>query len=179
MCSLLVNRPAGSLAACLGVVLGLASPLGAQSPSSRTDTSRALRITFADGRIVTSPLRRTGGMWTPEFPRIAGVETSRNGLPLTTLDLKHEMDGDDVVLTVSLSYGGPGRYAISVGSVRLSAAASVEVGGLRTYGVEPIRVSLVPIPASAAYAPSAVSASAQLFCAPSRSGRMRRRIASL
>ena len=163
MCSLLVSRPAGRLAACLSVVLGVAWPLGAQPPSPRTDTSRALSITFADGRVVASPLRRTGGMWTPEFPRIAGAETSRNGLPLTTLDVKHEMDGEDVVLTVSLSYGGPGRHAITVGTVRLSAEASVEVAGLRTYGVEPIRVALVPIHAPAAYAPSAVSASSQLF----------------
>jgi hypothetical protein len=163
MGSLFMNRSVGSLAVGLGVVLGLVSPVGAQPPSPRTDTTRALRITFADGRIVTSPLRSTGGMWTPEFPRIAGIETSRNGLPLTTLDVKHEMAGDDVVLTVSLSYGGPGRHAITVGTARLSAEASVEVSGLRTYGVEPICVSVVPIAASTTYAPTAVSASAQLF----------------
>ena len=163
MCSLLVPGPLGRLLACLGVVLGSVSPLAAQAPASRTDTSRALSITFADGRIVTSPVRRTGGMWTPEFPRVPGAETSRNGLPLTTLDVKHEMDGDDVVLTVSLSYGGPGRHVITVGTLRLSAEASVDVPGLRAYGVEPLRVSLVPIHASAAYAPAAVSVSGQLF----------------
>jgi hypothetical protein len=163
MCPLLVPRSVGRLVACLGVILGVVSPLGAQPPASPTDTSRALSITFADGRVVSSPVRRTGGMWTPEFPKIAGAATSRNGLPLTTLDVKHETDGDDVVVTVSLAYGGPGRHAVTVGTVRLSAEAPVEVAGLRTYGVEPIRVSLVPIQASTAYAPTAVSVSGQLF----------------
>ena len=163
MCSLIMSRPLRMPVACLGVVLGVVSPLAAQPPSSRTDTSRALSITFADGRIVTTPLRRSGGMWTPEFPRLAGADTSRNGLPLTTLDVKHETNGEDVVLTVSLSYGGPGRYTVPVGTVRLSPDAPVEVSALRAYGVAPIRVSLVPIHAPAAYAPSAVSVSGQLF----------------
>jgi hypothetical protein len=163
MCSLPVPHSPARLVACLGLILGVVAPLGAQPPSPRTDTSRALSITYADGRVVHSPLRRTGGMWTPEFPRIAGAETSRDGLPLTTLDVKHETDGDDAVVTVSLAYGGPGRHPVTVGTVRLSGEAAVEVTGLRAYGVEPIRVSLVPIHAPAAYAPSATSVSGQLF----------------
>lgn len=151
------------LVVSLVAILGVASPLGAQPPPSRTDTSRALSIAYADGRIVTSPLRRTGGMWTPEFPRIAGAATSRNGLPLTTLDVKHQTDGEDVEVTVSLTYGGPGRHPVRVGTIRLSGQAPVEVTGLRAYGVEPIRLSVVPIHAPAAYAPSAVSVSGQLF----------------
>jgi hypothetical protein len=150
------------LAACV-VLLGATPALTAQEPREKTDTTRGLSIAYADGRVVTSPLRRTGGMWTPEFPRVAGAETTRNGLPLSTLDVKHVMEGEDVVLTVSLSYGGPGRNTVAVDSVRLSAQAPVQIDALRRHGVEPIRVSLVAIPASASYAPSVTSASSRLF----------------
>ena len=163
MRSLLVFRASGMLVAGVGAVLGATSPLWAQQTPSPTDTSRAVNITFADGRSVSSPVRRTGGLWTPEFPRIGGAETSRNGVPLTTLDVKHQTDGDDVVLTVSLSYGGAGRHAVTVETVRLTGDAPIEVSGLRAFGVEPIRVALVPIHAPAAYAPTAVSVSGQLF----------------
>ena len=159
----LLQRPAATVAACLAIVVGCAVSFSAQPRPSRTDTSRAVSITYADGRIVTTPLRHGGGMWTPEFPRIPGAHTSRDGLLLSALDVKHGIDGEDVVLTVSLSYGGPGRNAVTVARVRLSGEEAVEVTELRAYGVEPIRVSLVPIPPSTAYAPTAVSASAQLF----------------
>jgi hypothetical protein len=161
--SSLLQRPAVTVVAGLAFVVGCAVSLAAQPRPSRTDTSRAVSITYADGRSVTSPLRHGGGMWTGEFPRMPGVQTSRDGQLLSTLDVKHGIEGDDVVLTVSLSYGGPGRNAVTVARVRLSGEEAVQVTELRAYGVEPILVSLVPIPPSTAYAPTAVSASAQLF----------------
>jgi hypothetical protein len=109
------------------------------------DTSRGLSIQYADGRISTGPVRRTGGMWTSTFPTIAGADTSRNGVGLTTLDVKHVIEGPDVVATVSLYYGGPGQNGVTVATVRLSRDQPVAVIELRTYGVEPITLSLVPI----------------------------------
>jgi hypothetical protein len=50
-----------------------------------------------------------------------------------------------------------------VDTVRLSAQAPVQIDALRRHGGEPIRVSLVAIPASASYAPSVTSASPRLF----------------
>ena len=139
-----------------------ASPAATRAQQPSTDTSRGLTIQYADGRTLTRPLRPTGGMWTPGFPRIAGAETARNGVPLTTLDVKHVVDGADVIVSVSLFYGGPGKNGVAVATVRVSADKPVEVGELRAYGVEPITLSLVRIPESVAFAPDAVSASAQL-----------------
>jgi hypothetical protein len=140
----------------------LPSPAGAQPPST-ADTSRGLSIRYADGRTVTSPVRPSGGMWTPRFPRIPGVDTSRKGLALSTLDVRHAVDGADVVLHVALSYGGPRQNLTPVATARVSADTPVHINELAAYGVEPILVSLVPLPPGAAYAPAAVSASAHVF----------------
>ena len=102
-------------------------------------------------------------MWTPRFPTIPGVDTSRNGLALSTLDVRHAIDGADVVLNVSLSYGGPRQNVTPVATARVSADAPVQINQLRAFGVEPILVSLVPIPPAAVYAPATVSASAHVF----------------
>jgi hypothetical protein len=149
--------------AFVAVVPGLPSSARAQPQPPKIDTSRGLSIQYADGRVTTGPVRRTGGMWTPTFPRIAGADTSREGVPLTTLDMKHVVDGSDVVVTVSLFYGGPGLHGVKVATVRLSGEAPVHVNELRAFGVEPIVLSLVSIPATVAYAPEVVSVSAQLL----------------
>jgi hypothetical protein len=151
-----------TLAAFVATLL-LPSPTGAQPRPSTADTSRGLSIRYADGRTTTSPVRPSGGMWTPLFPKIPGVDTSRHGVALSTLDVKHAVDGTDVVLDVSLSYGGPALNLTPVATVRVSADAPVQIDELRAYGVEPILVSLVPIPPAAAYAPAAVSASPHVF----------------
>ena len=140
----------------------LPSQAAPQTAQPSTDTSRGLAIQYADGRTVTRPLRQTGGMWTPGFPRMAGADTARDGVPLTTLDLRHVVEGADVVVRVSLFYGGPGKNGVTVATVRVSPDKPVEVSELRAYGVEPITLSLVRIPETVAFAPDAVSASQQL-----------------
>ena len=152
-----------TILAALVVAVAQPSPIGAQPPAPSTDTSRGLSIRYADGRTVTSPVRRSGGMWTPRFPKTPGVDTSRRGQPLATLDVKHAIDGPDVVVTVSLSYGRPSQNLTRVATVRLSDEAPVPIDELRAYGVEPIVVSLVPIASATAYAPAAASVSAQVF----------------
>jgi hypothetical protein len=163
MSSLIPGLSAATLAASVAVVLALPLAAHAQPQPPKTDTSRGLSIQYADGRISTGPLRRSGGMWTPTFPTIAGADTTREGVPLTTLDVKHMVDGRDVVVTVSLFYGGPGQHGVKVASVRLSGEEPVQVNDLRAYGVEPIILSLVPIPVTVAYVPDTASVSGQLM----------------
>ena len=96
------------------------------------------------------------------FPRIAGADTSSEGMPLTTLDVKHVVDGQDVVVTVSLSYGGPGKNEVKVATVRVGPDRPVHVNELRAFGVEPITLSIVTIPATVEYAPEVLSVSGQV-----------------
>jgi hypothetical protein len=141
---------------------GLAASAFGQAQTPKTDSTRGLSIQYADGRVSTGPVRRTGGMWTDTFPRVEGADTTRNGLPLTTLDVKHVIDGSAVLVTVALYYGGPGRNGVTVATVRLSPDAPVRVDELRRYGVEPITLTLVALAPSTAYAPDVISVSGQL-----------------
>ena len=81
MASVIPRLAAVAIVAVLPV-LGLVPSSIAQSPPPKTDTTRGLSIQYADGRVSTGPVRRTGGMWTSTFPTIAGADTSRNGVRL-------------------------------------------------------------------------------------------------
>src|SRR3954451_23565408 len=157
MSSLMVRRTAVSVGVALAILLP--TSLLSQTPPPKTDTTRGLSIQYADGQTTTSPVRRSGGMWTSSFPRIPGADTVREGVPLTTLDVKHVVEGAEVVVTISLYYGGPGQHGVKVATVRLPQAAPVRVDELRAYGVEPITLSLVAIEPSTAYAPDVISVS--------------------
>jgi hypothetical protein len=157
MASLVVRRLAEIVAAAV-----IAIPCLAEAQPPKTDTTRGLNIRYADGQVSTRPLHRTGGMWTAAFPRIPGADTVKNGVPLTTLDIKHVVDGSTVVVTVTLFYGGPGQHGTTVAIVRLSDEQPIRVDELRTYGVEPITLSLVTLDPSTAYAPDVVSVSGQV-----------------
>ena len=143
-----------------GVLVLLTLSPGARAQTATTDTSRGFSIRYADGRITTRPLRPRGGMMTAVFPRI-DMETARDGLALSGLDVSHVVEGDELVVTVSLLYRtGTNRATVQVASVRVAADRPVEVGELRRYGVEPITLSIVSIPATYAFAPRGVSVSA-------------------
>lgn len=149
-----------SFPVALGLVLCTSAIVSAQPTT--TDTSRALSIEYVDGRRVNRPLRPTGSIWTPSFPRIPGAETRRSGLPLSMLDVRHVVDAADVIVTISLSYGGPNRNLVKVKEVRLRPDAPVQVPELREYGVEPITLSVIPVPAREVPIPLGISVSAQL-----------------
>jgi hypothetical protein len=129
--------------------------------TATTETSRGISIRYADGKISTRPLRPTGGMWTPYFPQISGADTARDGVPLKSLDVRHVVDGNDVIATVSLVYGSfAGNNRVKVATVRVAPDRPVEVNELKSFGVEPITISLVSIPATYVFAPRGISVSA-------------------
>ena len=151
----------------LAVVLAICAAFGgwvsaAQSPAPTTDTSRGLSVHYADGRTVTSALRPSSGWWTYNYPKIAGVDTSRNGVPLATMDVRYVVEGRDLVVTVALCYGGATSNPVKVATVRVTPDSAVTVGELRAYGVEPITFSFAAIPRTLAYRPETFSASPQL-----------------
>jgi len=159
----LISRPMmKAVTATAILLLCLAAPAFPQAQPAKTDTTRGLSIQYADGEVTTSPVRRTGGVWINSFPKIAGADTSLNGLPLTTLDIKHVIEGSNVVVTITLFYGGPGQHGVTVATVRLPQAEPIRVEELRRYGVEPITLSLVAVEASTSYAPDVISVSGQL-----------------
>lgn len=125
----------------------------------KTDISRGLLIRFADGRMHTKPLRPRGGIWTANFPKLRGATPSYEGLPLSVIDIRHVVEGAEVVVTVSLSYGAPNRNQVKMAGIRLVPGATVEVEELRAYGVEPISLSIVSIPNTPANIPETVSPS--------------------
>jgi len=161
--SLLVSRlTMATVVIWLATSLTPPATIFAQTATQQTDTTRGLRIQWADGRSTTTPLRPSGGMWTEIFPRIKDADTSRDGSPLIRIDVKYVVDGSDVAVTVSLLYGRTNRSDLKVAIVRVSSDTPVEVTALRDYGVEPIVLSLVAIPVAATFSPNVISASAQL-----------------
>ena len=169
MFSLWRRRSVSRAVALAGLLVAPVSAL-AQPPSTSvptcskcsTDASRGLMIQFADGRTMTRALRPSGTVWMPKYPRVPEAETSKGGLPLSALHVRHVVDGVDVVVTVSLSYGGPTKNLVDVATVRVRPDTAVQVTELRAYGVEPITLSTVAIPTDVAFMPEATSVSAQL-----------------
>src|SRR5262245_5817457 len=106
----------------VGCAALLTLPPSAPAQTATTDTSRGLSIRYADGRISTRPLRPKGGMMTAVFPRIDGAATVRDGMALNGLDVGHVVEGDEVVVTVSLLYrgGGLNKDTVRVATVRLA-----------------------------------------------------------
>jgi hypothetical protein len=132
----------------------------AWAQSATTDTSRGISVRYADGRITTKPLRPTGGMMTAIFPRIDGMETARDGLLLNGLQISHVVEGDEVVVTVSLLYRTDlNRATVKVATVRVAADRPIEVDELKQFGVEPITLSVVSIPTTYAFDPRGSSVS--------------------
>jgi hypothetical protein len=154
----------GRRLAILSVLVLLISPRYAWAQGVPANQSAQAVVTeFADGRKVHHIIKPQGmGGWTPLFPRVAGVDTDRNGLPLAALDCAMVLDGQQVKVAVTLIYGRPHQHRIAVTTVDVTASGPVRVDQLAAYGVEPIVFSIVPVPPSLLKAPSVKSVSTLL-----------------
>ena len=50
----------------------------------------------------------------PAFPKVPGVATERDGLRLFALQVKHQVEGEDIFIDVSLMYGNPRQKIVPV-----------------------------------------------------------------
>jgi hypothetical protein len=122
----------------------------------------ALAIEYADGRRSVIALSATGRVsWTASFPRIAGAETSRDGLPLFAMQYEEARERDGVAVTVALLYGKPYERRVPVETVHVT-GAPVRVGALEAFGVRPVVFSIVSLPPAALTLPAAMSVSSGL-----------------
>jgi hypothetical protein len=133
---------------------GVSTADARQDGSDTASTLMALAVHQADGRTTYRPLRATiGSGWTPLFPRVEGADTDRDGLPLSAMDITHQLSGDQAVVRVALIYGRPHQRRIDVETVTVAPGAPVPINGLAAYGVEPIGVSITEVPATLAAIP--------------------------
>src|SRR5688572_757823 len=123
-----VNR-LGRASALLGLVLvGFTGTALAQAAQAQRDDPRAFLIKTADGRTTQQALGRvSNGSWAPNFPVVAGADTSREGLPLSTVQFEHVVDGRALNTTVALLYGSPRQLRIPVVTVRVTEDRPVRV----------------------------------------------------
>ena len=153
------------LATAAVLLIGVNARVGvAQAPAVPAPGElRALSVRYADGRTTNRVLSPTGrASWTPAFPRLAGVDTSRDGLALRALQFEEAPDPPNVVVTLALLYGSPHQKRVQVASVRLTDDRPVRISELEAYGVKPVTLSLVSLPAPQLHIPSVTSPSSEL-----------------
>jgi hypothetical protein len=144
-------------------LLPLAMVVAAHAQQAPPETVRTLTVKYADGRTTNQVLSDKGRVsWTAKFPRVAGAETSREGLPLRALQLEEARDGRDLHVTIALLYGQPHQVRRKVTTVALTDNVTVTVGELTDHGVQPIVLSISTLPAPPLAVPSITSPSSLL-----------------
>jgi len=157
----LVFRPAAAV--LLVALIPAAGGAGAQSASSSQGDIRALAVTYADGHTTTHALSDRGRVsWTATFPRVPGVDTAREGLPLNALQFEEAIQGPNLVVTIALLYGSPQQRRVQVASVRVTGDQPVRVGEVEAFGVRPFEMIIVRLPPAQLTIPAVTSPSSQL-----------------
>src|SRR5262245_1522534 len=157
-----MTRPRFLLAAFLLCSSSSAGPAAAQ-PVPLAEGVRTLTVQYADGRATSTPIGTSGRVsWTAAFPRIAGADTARDGLPLNALQFEEAPGGQTLVVTLALMYGSPHQSRVPVATVKLRDERPVRVGELEAYGVKPIVLSIVTLPPAELRVPSITTPSSLL-----------------
>ena len=155
-------RPLASTLAGL-VLLGVRATAAPQPAPAQPEDPRAFLIQTADGRTVQQVVGRSrNGSWAPTFPLVAGADTSREGLPLSTVQFEHVVDGRALNTTIALLYGNPHQLRIPVVTVRVTEERPVRVAELEAHGLKPITLSLGPLSPPQLALPAITSASSHL-----------------
>jgi hypothetical protein len=156
--------PARTVARAVISVAAIATSVGAlsaETPQQRT-ASRALLIHYADGRTIPEQFQPDADMWTPLFPRVPGANTTKDGLPLNALGVGFVIEGDEIVVTVSLLYGKLHQRRVTVATRRMGTRDTARIDELEAFGVQPIELSIADIPVASTYAPAVETPSAWL-----------------
>ena len=141
-------------------LLPFAMVVAAHAQQPPPDTVRTLTVTYADGRTTNHVLSEKGRVsFTANFPRIAGADTSREGLALRALQFEEARDGRKLQVTVALLYGSPHQLRRKVTTVALDDNVTVTVGELTDHGVQPVVLSISTLPAPQLQVPSVTSPS--------------------
>ena len=123
----------------------------------------ALVETWADGRTnyeLTGP--RRASMWTPRFPRVEGYRLPEGATPVYAVQLVRVLVGRDIKVDVSVLLGSAQPPGVPVASVVISPGARVVIDELRTFGVQPVILSMVDVAPMTPYLPTMVSVSAEI-----------------
>jgi hypothetical protein len=144
-------------------LLALVMVVAARAQHPPPETVRTFTVKYADGRTTNQVLSDKGRVsWTAKFPRVAGVDTSREGLPLSALQFEQARDGRNLQVTVALLYGSPHQLRRKVTTVALDDNATVTVGELTDHGVQPVVLSISTLPAPQLAVPAITSPSSLL-----------------
>lgn len=118
----------------------------------------ALVATYADGRVTESLVGPNGlRAWTPMFPRLAGWQEPRNVLPVTALNVAAKVEGDRVLVWVSVLRGPTREVNDSVAEVVVGIDDPVVVEDLRRVGLQPVTYSAKLFAAPALHVPRLMS----------------------
>ncbi len=134
------------------VPLTLAAALAifaAGQPAAPPSAPVELSTTYADGRVSRHVVTtRSSSAWTPYFPR-ASEWRSADGLPVTAINYRFQLDGEAVRVNVSVFLGQPHQKEIEVANVLVGQAEALTIEELSRYGVKPV------VLAAGAYVPTA------------------------
>jgi len=123
----------------------------------------ALVETWPDGRVnyeLSSP--RRASMWTPVFPRVEGYTLPDGARPVYAVQFARVLAGRDIKVDVSVLLGSAQPPGVPVASVVISPGSHVVVEELRTFGVQPVTLSMVTVAPMTPYLPTVVSVSPEI-----------------
>lgn len=148
---------AALLAASLAAARAQGSPQTA--PAGADEGKFALEIVFLEGQ-PPSYWQVPGGGWSGRFGRLPDWQPRAGALRAQAVNVASRPEGDGVRINVSVHVGERDHFdrQLDVATLLARAGETVVVGELRSFGVAPIRIKVLPLSPAAVAAPSVESA---------------------